>query len=57
VKPSELKQARESLNLTQTELGDLLGLSRVTVWRLETGIQQPKKWLAWALKGIKSLYR
>jgi transcriptional regulator with XRE-family HTH domain len=37
VKPVELRRIRAELGLTQTELGEELGVHRVTVARWETG--------------------
>ncbi|MDQ3712706.1 MAG: helix-turn-helix domain-containing protein [Acidobacteriota bacterium] len=34
----ELKEKREKLELTQTELGDILGVKMNTVYRWESGI-------------------
>lgn len=35
--PMDLLNLRESLDLTQTEVGALTGLSKSTIWRIEQG--------------------
>jgi transcriptional regulator with XRE-family HTH domain len=37
----QLRYIRKALNLSQTELGDKLGLTMLTVWRYEAEKQQP----------------
>lgn len=37
----QLKYIRHALNLSQTELGEVLGMSLLTVWRYETDRQKP----------------
>lgn len=37
----QLRYIRKALNLSQTELGEKLGLALLTVWRYESEKQQP----------------
>ncbi len=38
---------RERAGLTQTELGDLIGLSQTAVSLYENGLRAPSEWTAW----------
>ena len=49
VLPERLKKARQSANLTQSELANLAGINRVSVYAYEKGRQTPG---AVALAGI-----
>lgn len=40
--PENLKMQRQSKNLSQEELGKLIGVSGVTIMRYEKGLRQPK---------------
>lgn len=41
--PSQIRDIRESLGLTQSEFGDLIGVTFATVSRWETGAMLPSK--------------
>ena len=49
----ELKQKRESLGLTQTELAKLLGVKMNTVYRWESGILAVPKSIELAMETIE----
>lgn len=51
----ELKTLRKELNLTQTELADILGVKMNTVYRWESGILDVPKYIALAMKAVKEL--
>ncbi|MGI6013704.1 MAG: helix-turn-helix domain-containing protein [Oscillospiraceae bacterium] len=38
----KIKKARESLNLTQEQLGEKIGVTGVTIMRYEKGLRQPR---------------
>lgn len=42
VTPERIKKLREGLRLTQEEMAEKLGITRVTVARWETGAARPK---------------
>jgi DNA-binding transcriptional regulator YiaG len=48
-----IRQFRKSLNLTQRQFGDLIGVSEVYVRMLELGIRKPSKVLKNLLECIK----
>lgn len=50
---NQFKQTRESLNLTQKQLAEKLGCSRVTVSRIETGARKASNILLTALRKLK----
>jgi len=52
MKPAEIKELRKRLNLTQEQLGDLIGAQRKTIVRWETGRHEP---LGNNLKLLKNL--
>lgn len=47
-----LKSSRAALKKTQTQLGELLGVSWVSIWRWENGHDAPKDY---KIEGIKSI--
>lgn len=48
----ELKQKRENLGLTQTELADILGVKMNTVYRWESGILAVPKSIELAMETV-----
>ena len=44
---NRIKQLREALNLTQEQLGALVGVSRQAINAIETGKFEPSIWLAY----------
>lgn len=50
----ELKKIRKELNLTQTELADILGVKMNTVYRWESGILDVPKYIELAMQTVKS---
>ncbi len=50
---SELKQKREQLGLTQTELADILGVKMNTVYRWESGILTVPKSIKLAMETVE----
>lgn len=50
---SELKRKRESLELTQTELADILGVKMNTVYRWESGILSVPKSIELAMETVE----
>jgi len=48
-----IRQFRKSLNLTQRQFGDLIGVSEVYIRMLELGIRKPSKVLINLLECIK----
>jgi DNA-binding transcriptional regulator YiaG len=48
--PSEIREARRQLDMTQTELGQKLGYTQRTVMDWETGNQLPRPVVVLALK-------
>jgi DNA-binding XRE family transcriptional regulator len=50
---SELKQKREDLGLTQTELADILGVKMNTVYRWESGILTVPKSIELAMETVE----
>lgn len=53
----ELKQKRESLGLTQTELADILGVKMNTVYRWESGILAVPKSIELAMETVLRNYK
>ncbi len=49
----ELKEKREKLELTQTELADILGVKMNTVYRWESGILTVPKSIELAMKTVE----
>ncbi|MCY7377183.1 MAG: helix-turn-helix domain-containing protein [Pyrinomonadaceae bacterium] len=49
----ELKQKRENLGLTQTELADILGVKMNTVYRWESGILTVPKSIELAMRTVE----
>ncbi|MCD9187261.1 MAG: helix-turn-helix domain-containing protein [Pyrinomonadaceae bacterium] len=49
----ELKQKRESLGLTQTELAEILGVKMNTVYRWESGILDVPKSIELAMETVE----
>ena len=49
----ELKQKREKLELTQTELADILGVKMNTVYRWESGILSVPKSIELAMETVE----
>jgi DNA-binding transcriptional regulator YiaG len=49
----ELKTIRKELNLTQTELADILGVKMNTVYRWESGILEVPKYITLAMQTVK----
>ncbi len=39
--PEAIREGRVTADLTQTELGELMGVSRQTIWAWETGLWCP----------------
>ena len=52
----ELKQKRENLGLTQTELADILGVKMNTVYRWESGILNVPKSIELAMETVTRNY-
>ena len=52
--PTEIKQLREMLNLTQAELSELLKIGAKTWTRWETGSQRPSQSLNLLLRGLQT---
>jgi len=52
--PTEIKQLRENLNLTQAELSELLKIGAKTWTRWETGSQRPSQSLNLLLRGLQT---
>jgi len=50
---TELKQKREHLGLTQTELADILGVKMNTVYRWESGILTVPKSIELAMETVE----
>lgn len=53
----ELKQKREELGLTQTELADILGVKMNTVYRWESGILQVPKSIELAMETVERKHK
>lgn len=49
----ELKQKRETLGMTQTELADILGVKMNTVYRWESGILSVPKSIELAMETVE----
>lgn len=51
-KPEEIRAARRKLHLTQTQAGELLGVTRTTWNRYERGVRPmpPDDWALWLHK-------
>lgn len=54
---SELKQKRENLGLTQTELADILGVKMNTVYRWESGILSVPKSIELAMDTVERTHK
>jgi DNA-binding transcriptional regulator YiaG len=54
---TELKQKRENLGLTQTELADILGVKMNTVYRWESGILAVPKVVELAMITVERQYK
>lgn len=52
--PAELRDAREALGLTQTELGERLGVHWTTISRWENGRLPISKAVAMAVRAIRA---
>lgn len=53
----ELKEKREKLELTQTELAEILGVKMNTVYRWESGILAVPKSIELAMKTVEREYQ
>lgn len=53
----ELKQKREELGLTQTELAQILGVKMNTVYRWESGILQVPKSIELAMETVERKHK
>ena len=53
----QLKQKRENLGLTQTELADILGVKMNTVYRWESGILAVPKSIELAMETVERKYK
>ena len=53
----ELKQKRETLGLTQTELADILGVKMNTVYRWESGILTVPKSIELAMETVERKHK
>ncbi|WP_042332425.1 helix-turn-helix transcriptional regulator [Desulfosporosinus orientis] len=49
---NRLKQLRESLGITQEQLGDLVGVSRQAINAIETEKYEPSIWLAYDISKV-----
>ncbi|KOA18512.1 DNA-binding transcriptional repressor PuuR [Clostridium homopropionicum DSM 5847] len=49
---NKLKQFRESLGLTQEQLGELVGVSRQAINSIETERYEPSIWLAYDIAKV-----
>jgi DNA-binding transcriptional regulator YiaG len=54
VKPSELKDIRDELNLTQVQFADALGIHAITLSRFERGVEPITQVVEWAVKGLRA---
>ena len=54
--PDDLKQARKSLGMSQTELGEAFGVSRWTIARMEEGGDIPP-WVPLAMAELRRRYK
>ncbi len=52
---NRLKELRESMNLTQEQLGELVGSSRQAIIAIETGKYEPSIWLAYNIAKVFGL--
>lgn len=52
VTPERIRKLREALGLTQKEMAEELGITRVTIARWETGTAKPKGLYLKALQGL-----
>lgn len=57
MKGKELKQKRENLELTQTELADILGVKMNTVYRWESGILAVPKSIELAMETVERKHK
>lgn len=53
----ELKEKRENLGFTQTELADILGVKMNTVYRWESGILTVPKSIELAMETVERKYK
>ena len=53
----ELKEKRENLGLTQTELADILGVKMNTVYRWESGILTVPQSIELAMETVERKYK
>ncbi len=53
----ELKEKRENLGLTQTELANILGVKMNTVYRWESGILSVPKSIELAMETVERRYK
>ncbi len=49
---NRVRDMRESMGLTQAQLGELTGVSRQAINAIETGKYDPSIWLAYALSKV-----
>jgi DNA-binding transcriptional regulator YiaG len=54
---TELKEKRENLGFTQTELADILGVKMNTVYRWESGILAVPKSIELAMETVERKYK
>lgn len=57
MKGNELKEKREQLGLTQTELADILGVKMNTVYRWESGILAVPQSIELAMETVERKYK
>jgi len=53
ISPEEIREVRFKLNLSQDDIAALIGVSRISIHRWETGKTKPSKFL---LKQLKNLF-
>jgi DNA-binding XRE family transcriptional regulator len=53
ISPEEIREVRFKLNLSQDDIAELIGVSRISIHRWETGKTKPSKFL---LKQLKNLF-
>ncbi|WP_321004531.1 helix-turn-helix transcriptional regulator [Eisenbergiella porci] len=49
---NRIKELREAKEITQEQLGELVGVSRQAINALENGIYEPSIWLAYDIAGV-----
>lgn len=54
--PDELRQARAALGMTQTQLADILGMTRRSISRMEHGVQTIEARTALAVRYLLQRY-